>query len=326
MGGVGVELFKGYSIGLPPLNTTLIRRIMEETKVYQLLKGYRNVPPANLKLLEETMLLFSQLLIDFPQIKEIDINPLLINEKEAFILDARITVDKERVFRKFEPHEHMVISPYPKKYEILWTLKDGREVLLRPIKPEDEPLWLEMFQSFSDESIRYRFFQILKDTPHEVRVRYCNIDYDREIAIVAELTEEDRKRILGVGRLSFEPGGKSGELAFIIGDQWQGLGLGTKMVDYVIEIAREMGVETVYAIMLPDNYRALNLTKKMGFKLEYLSDGTVKGILDLKEEILEARCPELKSLQEIPEAEKQETPVSEENKETARQEPETTPT
>jgi acetyltransferase len=285
---------------------------MEETKVYQLLKGYRNVPPANLKLLEETMLQFSQLLIDFPQIKEIDINPLLINEKEAFILDARITVDKERVFRKFEPHEHMVISPYPKKYETLWTLKNGREVLLRPIKPEDEPLWLEMFQSFSDESIRYRFFQILKDTPHEVRVRYCNIDYDREIAIVAELTEEGRKKILGVGRLSIEPDGKSGELAFIIGDQWQGLGLGTKMVDYVIEIAREMGVETVYAIMLPDNYRALNLTKKMGFKLEYLEDGTVKGILDLKEE---ARCPELKNTQGIAAAEKQETSVSKENKE-----------
>jgi acetyltransferase len=312
MGGVGVELFKDYSIGLPPLNTTLARRIMEETKVYQLLKGYRNVPPANLKLLEETMLQFSQLLIDFPQIKEIDINPLLINEKEAFILDARITVDKERVFRKFEPHEHMVISPYPKKYETLWTLKNGREVLLRPIKPEDEPLWLEMFQSFSDESIRYRFFQILKDTPHEVRVRYCNIDYDREIAIVAELTEEGRKKILGVGRLSIEPDGKSGELAFIIGDQWQGLGLGTKMVDYVIEIAREMGVETVYAIMLPDNYRALNLTKKMGFKLEYLEDGTVKGILDLKEE---ARCPELKNTQGIAAAEKQETSVSKENKE-----------
>ena len=325
MGGVGVELFKDYSIGLPPLNTTLIRRIMEETKVYQLLKGYRNVPPANLKLLEEIMLLFSQLLIDFPQIKEIDINPLLINEKEAFILDARITVDKEHVFKKFELHEHMVISPYPKKYEILWTLKNGREVLLRPIKPEDEPLWLEMFQSFSDESIRYRFFQILKDTPHEVRVRYCNIDYDREIAIVAELTEENRKRILGVGRLSIDPSGKSGELAFIIGDQWQGLGLGTKIVDYVIEIAKEMKIETIYAIMLPDNYRALNLTKKMGFKLEYLDDGTVKGILDLKEELLEVQCPELKSLQEIPEAEKQKAPVSVENKD-AKHEAEASPT
>jgi acetyltransferase len=312
MGGVGVELFKDYSIGLPPLNSTLARRMMEETKVYQLLKGYRNVPPANLKLLDETMLMFSQLLMDFPQIKEIDINPLLINEKDAFILDARITIDKEDVFRKFEPHEHMVISPYPKKYELLWALKDGREVLLRPIKPEDEPLWLEMFQSFSDDSIRYRFFQMLKDTPHEVRVRYCNIDYDREIAIVPELTEKNRKRILGVSRISIEPDGKRGELAFIVGDQWQGFGLGTKLVDYTLEIAKEMGIETVYAIMLRDNNRALNLTKKMGFKIEYLSDGTAKGILDLKEEVLEDRCPKLESQQEDPKAEKQKTSASKE--------------
>jgi acetyltransferase len=308
MGGVGVELFKDYSIGLPPLNTTLIRRMMEETKVYQLLKGYRNVPPANLKLLEETMLLFSQLLIDFPQIKEIDINPLLINEKEACILDARITVDKAKVFRKFEPHEHLVISPYPKRYETMWTLRNGQEVLLRPIKPEDEPLWLEMFQSFSEEAIRYRFFQLLKDTPHEVRVRYCNIDYDREIAVVAELSEENRKRILGVGRLSIEPDGKTGELAFIIVDQWQGQGLGTKIVDHVLEIAKEMGIETVYAIMLPDNKRALNLTKKMGFKLEHLSDGTVKGVLDLKEEMPRARCPEPSAQTEKKEASAPEKP------------------
>jgi acetyltransferase len=242
------------------------------------------------------MLLFSQLLVDFPQIKEIDINPLLINEKDVCILDARIIIDKERVCRKFEPHEHMVISPYPKKYEILWPLRNGQDVLLRPIKPEDEPMWLEMFQNFSEESIRYRFFQMLKDTPHEVRVRYCNIDYDREIAIVAELTEEGRRKILGVTRLSIEPDGKSGEMAFIVGDKWQNQGLGTKMVDYVLDIAKEMGVENIYFIMLPDNYRALSLTKKMGFDLEYLNDGTVKGVLNLKEEILEDRCPELKSL------------------------------
>jgi acetyltransferase len=315
MGGVGVELFKDYSIGLPPLNTTLARRMMEETKVYQLLKGYRNVPPVNLKLMDEIMLMFSQLLMDFPQIKEIDINPLLINEKEAFILDARITIDKANVFKKFEPHEHMVISPYPKKYEVLWQLKDGREVLLRPIKPEDEPMWLEMFQSFSDESIRYRFFQMIKDTPHEVRVRYCNIDYDREIAIVAELTERNRKRILGVSRLSIEPDGKGGELAFIVGDQWQGLGLGTKLVDYTLEIAKEMKIEKVYAIMLPDNNRALNLTKKMGFKIEYLSDGTVKGLLDLREEVLEDRCPRPESQQEASGAEKQKKLVAKEKEE-----------
>jgi acetyltransferase len=311
MGGVGVELFKDYSIGLPPLNTTLIRRMMEETKIYQLLKGYRKAPPANLKVLEETLLLFSQLLVDFPQIKEIDINPLLINEKEACILDARIAIDKERVFQKFEPHEHMVISPYPKKYELPWTLKNGEDVLLRPIKPEDEPLWLEMFQNFSEESIRYRFFEMLRDTPHAVRVRYCNIDYDREIAIVAESTEDGEKKLLGVTRLSVEPDGKSGEMAFIVGDKWQGLGLGTKMVDYVLEIAKEMGVETVYSIMLPDNYRALSLTRKMGFNLEYLNDNTVKGVLDLREEIFEDRCLRLKSEQEeFSELEKPEAPLS----------------
>jgi acetyltransferase len=302
MGGVGVELFKDYSIGLPPLNTTLIRRMMEETKVYQLLKGYRNGQPAKLKLLEETMVLFSQLLVDFPQIKEIDVNPLLINEKEGCILDARITIDKNKVFKKLEPHEHLVISPYPKKYETSWKLKDGQEVLLRPIKPEDEPMWLEMFQSFSEESIRYRFFQLLKDTPHEVRVRYCNIDYDREIAIVAELDEKDYKRILGVGRLSIEPDGKTGELAFIIGDQWQGQGLGTKVVDFVLEIAKEMHIEAIYAIMLSDNHRALNLTKKMGFKHEYLADGTIKGTLDLRDEMLREKCLEPKNTETQTEA------------------------
>jgi acetyltransferase len=290
MGGVGVELFKDYSIGLPPLNTTLIHRMMEETKVYQLLKGFRGSKPVDLKKLEETVLQFSQLLVDYPQIKEIDINPLLINEHDACILDARIIIDKTKVCTKLEPHEHIVISPYPKKYELLWTLKDGQEVLLRPIKPEDEPLWLEWFQSLSEESIRYRFFQMLKDTPHEVRVRYCNIDYDREIAIVAEIMENGKRKLLGVSRLSIETDGKNGEMAFIVTDQYQGLGLGTKMVDYTLDIAKEKGVESVYAIMLPDNYRALTLTKKMGFAIEYLEDSTVKATLNLKEEDLGVQC------------------------------------
>jgi acetyltransferase len=284
MGGVGVELFKDFAIGIPPLNQTLVRRMMEETKVYQLLKGYRNVPPANIKLLEEIIVRFSQMLVDFPQLKEVDINPLFINEKEAFAIDARIVIDKERVFAKLEPHQHLVITPYPKKYETLWKLRDGRTVLLRPIKPEDEPLWLEMFQNFSEESIRYRFFQIIKDTPHEVRVRYCNIDYDREVAIVAELTEDGRRKILGVVRVSLEPDAKNGEIAFIIADPWQGLGLGTKMVDYVLEICKDMKLETIYAIILPDNHRAISLMQKMGFNIKYLDDGTVKAILNLKEE------------------------------------------
>jgi acetyltransferase len=311
MGGIGVELFKDVAVGLPPLNQTLARRIMEETKVYQLLKGYRKMPPANVKLLEELMVLFSQMLVDFPQLKEVDINPLFINENEAFALDARIVIDKERVFTKFEPHEHLVISPYPKKYETLWKLRDGRTVLLRPIKPEDEPLWLEMFQNFSEESIRYRFFQIIKDTPHEVRVRYCNIDYDRELGIVAEMTEEGRRKILGVVRLITEPDGKTGEIAFITADPWQGLGLGSKMLDFMIEICKDKRLESVYGIMLPDNYRAINLFKKMGFTVERMDQDTVKATLNLKEEDQKSRHTIKKGTEETKSNQREEKPLAE---------------
>ncbi|UCE44509.1 MAG: bifunctional acetate--CoA ligase family protein/GNAT family N-acetyltransferase [Candidatus Bathyarchaeota archaeon] len=286
MGGVGVELFKDFAVGFPPLNQTLARRMMEETKVYRLLKGFRNMPPANLKLLEETLVRFSQMLVDFPQLKEVDINPLFIDGKEAFALDARVVIDKKRVFAKLEPREHLVICPYPKKYESLWKLRDGRPVLLRPIKPEDEPLWLEMFRNFSEESIRYRFFNVIKDTPHEMRVRYCNIDYDREMAIVAELSEGEERKILGVVRLNVEPDGKTGEIAVIVADPWQGLGLGSKMVDYIIEICKDMGLERVYGLMLKNNQRAIALMKKMGFTTEYPDQDTVKTVLNLKEETI----------------------------------------
>jgi len=282
MGGVGVELFRDAAVGMPPLNTTLIRRMLEETKVYQLLKGYRGQPGANLELLDQTLLRFSQLLVDFPQIKEIDINPLLINEDSVHVLDARVVIDKLIATTEREPHAHLVISPYPRKYETRWSLRTGDEVLLRPIKPEDEPLWLEMFRGFSEESIRYRFFQVIKNTPHEMRVRYCNIDYDREIAIVAELNKDGRRRLLGVCRISLEPDGKAGELAIILADDVQRLGLGTKMVDWALEVADDMGVERVYSVMLADNFRAQGLMRKMGFRLQVQDGGEVHASIDLR--------------------------------------------
>ncbi len=288
-GGVGVELYRDKGVALPPLNTTLIRRMLEETKVYQLLKGYRNQPKANLELLERTLVLFSQLLMDFPQIREIDINPLLLTETDIHILDARILIDKDRAVREHGLHAHLVISPYPKRYETRWKMRNGEEVILRAIKPEDEPLWLDMFRAFSEESIRYRFFQMIKDTPHEVRVRYCNIDYDREIAIVPELTRDGKRRILGVGRLILGPDGKSGEFAIIVADEFQGNGLGTKMADHVLEIAYDLGVERVYSVLLADNDRAISLMKRMGFSLSYAADNTVEATLDLREDRADAR-------------------------------------
>jgi acetyltransferase len=284
MGGVGVELFKDYAMELPPLNTSLIRTMIQRTKVYQLLKGYRNSPPANIPLLEEILAKFSQLLVDFPQIKEIDINPLLLNENEAVILDARIVIDKERVFNTPQPYEHLAITPYPKKYEKLITLRDGQNLLLRPIRPEDEPMWQELFQNTSEESIRHPWFKKLKDAPHEIRIRYCNIDYDREIAIVAEQNDKTTRKLLGVGRLATDPDRKMGEITFIVGDKYQSKGLGKKMVDYVLDVTKEMGIEQVQATIPKDNDKAISIARKMGFTFKNRDAMTIVGTLDLKDE------------------------------------------
>ncbi|MEM2109172.1 MAG: GNAT family N-acetyltransferase, partial [Candidatus Odinarchaeota archaeon] len=300
MGGIGVELFKDVSVGLPPLNETLAKRIMEETKVYKLLKGFRNIPPADIKLLEGAMVRFSNMLVDFPQIKEVDINPMLVGQDKICALDARIIIDPSLVYTQFERHDHLVISPYPKKYEQMWRLPDGTPVLLRPIKPEDEPLWLEMFQNFSAETIKFRFFQIIKDMPHEVRIRYCNNDYDRELGIVAEAVIKGKRMILGVVRLNLEPDGKEGEIAFVVADPWQGLGLGSKLVDFMIEICKDRGIEKLYAIMLKNNYVAQSVLQKMGFIIERLDDETVKGVLNLKEEYEYERTRPIKSITQPP--------------------------
>ncbi len=298
-GGIDIELYKDVAIGLPPLNQILARRMIEETKIYQLLKGYRNLPPVNIKLLEEIIVRFSQLLVDFPQLKEIEINPLLINEEKAFALDARGVIDKERVFAKLEPYEHLVISPYPEKYKSLWKLRDGRTVILRPIKPEDEPLWLEMLNNFSEESIRFRFFgNIKKPVAHEFSIQYCNIDYDRELGIIAELEDDGQRKMLGVVRLIVEPDKKSGEIAFGIADPWQGLGLGFKMVDYMIEICKDKKLEIIRASMLKDNYRAIKLMKEMGFALEPMDDDTMNAVLNLKEEEFLSQSTSQKGMEE----------------------------
>ncbi|MCS6767612.1 MAG: bifunctional acetate--CoA ligase family protein/GNAT family N-acetyltransferase [Candidatus Nitrosocaldus sp.] len=291
MGGVGVELFRDFAVGLPPLNQTLARMLMEETKVYRLLKGYRDVPEADMRALEQLLVSFSQMLIDFPEIEEVDINPLLIHGKRMVALDARIVIDEARAGRRrrdHDPYGHLVISPYPKRYERLWTLKDGRVVLLRPIKPEDEPLWLDMFRHLSPESVYQRFFTIIKDTPHEQRVRYCNIDYAREMSIVAELSEGNVRRIIGVASLVIDSrrrgsrdGYREGEIAVMVADPWQGLGLGTKLVDYILEIAEDMNVKAVNAVMLANNTRIIDLMRRMGFRIEALDEGTLVGRLEL---------------------------------------------
>ncbi|MEM2119414.1 MAG: GNAT family N-acetyltransferase, partial [Candidatus Bathyarchaeia archaeon] len=221
---------------------------------------------------------FSQLAIDFPEIKEMDVNPLIFDGDSAVAVDARIILDSERITKTAKPHDHLVIAPYPHKYMDEWKLKDGTTVVLRPIKPEDEALLNELFKSLSEETMRFRFFQILKDVSHETLVRYCHLDYDREVAIVAE-TQKEKRRIIGVGRIVAEPGRKSGEFAVVVGDEWQGQGLGSKLMDCIIKIGEDMGMKTIYGLISSNNTKMLNLCKKKGFKLEPFDEELIKATL-----------------------------------------------
>ena len=196
MGGVEVEVFKDTTVGLPPLNMALAMRIIEDTKIYKLIKGYRNMPGADITSIQFLLYKFAYLIMDFPQIAEIDINPFGVDERGGVVLDAKVILDDSiQVTEKF-PNRHLVISPYPSEYITKFTMKNGEKVILRPVKPEDELMEKEMFSNFSERTQRFRFFQLIKDISHEQLIRYTQIDYDSEIAIIAEVKEKDRKSVV----------------------------------------------------------------------------------------------------------------------------------
>jgi len=281
MGGVGVEVFKDFSVALPPLNQTLARRLMEETEVYKMIQGHRGKKPVDMRHLEEIVVNFSNLIVDFPEIAEMDVNPLAISNGMAYALDTEIVLDKEGNGSP-SPYPHLVITPYPSRYIIPWTMPDGTEVILRPIRPEDEPLEHEMLTTLSEQTLRERFFSVIKDITHEMLIRFCNIDYDREMAIVAEVKERDKRRIVGIGRLIIEPDMRSGQFAILVHDDFQGKGLGYTLIDMMIGIAQEKGLEEIYGIVLTENERMLKVCRKLGFEKSLLPDGVSKVTLKLK--------------------------------------------
>jgi len=275
-GGTLVEVLKDKGIGLPPLNQTLARRMMEETKSYGLLKkGSRDRPPANLTEIEEAIIRFSQLIVDHPEIVEIDINPLLAGPDKAIALDARIVLDKNKARKNYE---HLCIMPYPSEYSEKYPLDSGDHVLLRPIKSEDEPLLKDLFESFSDQTMHYRFFHSIKDITHDMLIRYCHTDYDREIAIVAEY----EGGLVGMGRLMFDQTDDTAEFAVVVTDSWQNKGLGSKLVDKIVEIAKKKNLKKVYATVIKDNLPMKHVAIKKGFIVTASDDPTIdKLVLDM---------------------------------------------
>jgi acetyltransferase len=281
MSGIAVRIYKDFSVGLPPLNQTLARRLVEDLKIYRILKGYQDRPPADMRQLEQIIVSFSNLIVDFPEIAESDINPIAISNGMAYTLNARIVLDKNCIEASSQ-YPHLVITPYPTRHVLPWTLPDGEEMILRPIKPEDEPLMEEMYTTISEESFRGRFFQAAKYASHEMHIRQCNIDYDRETGIVAESKENDKRRIVGIGTLVTETSKKSAEYAVLVHDDYQGKGLGYKLLDLLIGIAQEKGVEEIYGFVLANNTKMLNICKKLGFIVEAMPDKIAKVRLLLK--------------------------------------------
>ncbi|MBU0628015.1 MAG: bifunctional acetate--CoA ligase family protein/GNAT family N-acetyltransferase [Nanoarchaeota archaeon] len=282
MGGIAVELFKDKRIGLPPLNDTLAKRLIEGTKIYEFLKGFRGKKAVNIDLLKQIVIRFSHLIVDFPEIKEMDINPFIIDHKEALALDARIAIDENMIFNdKAGRQDHLVIIPYPTEFIKKVNVK-GKEIILRPIKPEDEPLHEEMFKTFSQDTVRFRFFRIIKELTREEVIRFCHSDYDREIALVAIIKDGGKEKMIGVCRLTGDPNNEKAEFAIMLRDDWQSKGLGEIMMDYILDIAKQKGWKTIYAGVLRSNVKMIKLFQKKGFKLEMIEG---EGMYEVKKDI-----------------------------------------
>jgi acetyltransferase len=266
-GGVTAELYRDRTLGFPPLNERLARRMLESLKIWPLLQGYRGRPPVNMDRLLEILIRLSYLAADYPEISELDINPLLAGEKEVIALDARVIIDGDLVGKPLKPYSHLVLRPYPEEYVRSVQLKDGTKLLLRPIKPEDEPMWMEMLSKCSKESIYARFRYFFQWESHDTAARYCYIDYDREIAIVAEYNEGDVRRLVGVGRLIANPDFETAEYAVLATDDFQNRGLGSILTDYCMEIARKWNVRHVEAQTTTDNVRMLSVFSKRDFDI-----------------------------------------------------------
>ena len=283
-GGQLVEVFRDRALALPPLNSTLARRMMEQTKIFKALQGVRGRMPVDIEALEELLVRFSQLVVEQRWIKETDINPLLASDHQLVALDARIVVHGPEVAEEDLPES--AIYPYPVKLISKWTMKDGNDVTIRPIRPEDEPLLIKFHEKLSERSVYLRYFQPMKltqRTAHERLTRICFIDYNREMALVAErMNAAGEPEILAIGRLSKIHGREEGELAAVAIDDAQHKGLGTELYTRLIQVARDAKLKKLISIMLPENREMRSLCTKLGFEMSAdMEENTIRAELQL---------------------------------------------
>jgi len=262
-GGTAVEVIQDRAIALPPLNIHLAREVMTRTRVYRLLEGFRGKPAADLNGIALTLVKVSQLICDIADIAELDINPLLADEQGVVALDARIKVVKS----DHPAAQRLAIRPYPKELEETVTLADGQTLLLRPIRPEDEPALHSLFASLSREEIRLRFLHPMKILPHTLAARLTQIDYDREMALVlCEASAEKEPELFGTVRFTADPDNERAEFAILVRRDMTGLGLGPMLMRRLIDCGKNRGIGALFGEVLAENKSMLRLCDAFGFK------------------------------------------------------------
>lgn len=280
-GGRMVEIVKDRALALPPLNTTLARRMMEQTRIFSALQEYEEQGrKIDLASLEDLLVDFSQLVTEHVWIKEIDVNPLLVTTDNVVALDARVVLHDPKAREEDLPRP--AIRPYPTQHVGTWIMKNGEPLTIRPIRPEDEPLMIKLHEHLSDRTVYLRYFQPLKltqRTAHERLTRICFIDYDREMALVAEHQGPEGPEIVGVGRLSKLHGTEEAEAAVLIRDDYQHQGIGTELVRRCLLIAKQEKLKLVHSTMLGINREMRSICNRLGFKLS----------VDLEDDLVHAR-------------------------------------
>jgi acetyltransferase len=271
-GGVAVELLRDSAVALPPLNGLLAGDLVDRTRASCLLAAYRNVPAANRPALIDAILRVSDMVCELPWIAELDVNPLLVDDTGATALDARVIVDFSKPRRDFR-YSHLAIHPYPMDLERVERLKDGTAVLLRPIRPEDAPMHAAFIAGLSDESRYLRFFAPIREATPEMIARLTQIDYDRDMALVAVSDEgSGRERIIGAVRYARDPDPRTAEFAVVVADRWQGKGLASSMMERLMQHARSVGIEDLSGSVIARNSSMLELMHHLGFRTEAMPD------------------------------------------------------
>jgi len=284
-GGELVEVYRDRALALPPLNSTLAIRLIEQTKIYRALEGVRGRAAVNLAALANVLVDFSRLVIEQPWIKELDVNPLLASPERLIALDARILLQDPGTAEESLPRP--AIRPYPLRYVAPWTTKNGMQVTLRPIRPEDEPAMARFHETLSDRSVYLRFFHMTKlssRVAHERLISKCFIDYDREMALVADWENPTggEHEIMAVGRLTRMPDSREGEIAVLVADRYQHCGLGSELLGRLIQVARDEKLTRIHAVILLENMGMRALAVRYGFEVVEDADlSVIRAVLTL---------------------------------------------